>query len=119
MWLPMMRRGIRKKCGFCSPLFISKKMTDADSILDLTRVCAESRAWGNGWDFELYSALNKGAGLSNVQLSKGEEIDIVFPFTMIRLQFREKEWKQIEEREFYAVLNWYPQKVMLGGSVKK
>lgn len=96
-----------------------KKTTDEDSVLDLTRVCAESKAWGNGSDFELYLALNQGVGLSNVQLLEGEEIDVVFPFTMVRSQFREKEWEQVEERKFYAVLNWYPQKVMLGGDLEK
>lgn len=87
------------------------KHEDDDSILDLTAIAFESGAWGNQFDMELMYLLNPELKGLRLQMEKGECREIVFPMTMLDQQFREEAWSHIDDRSFYIVLDYYPQKL--------
>lgn len=90
---------------------ITIKKTDSDDThLDLTEITFESGAWGNQFDMELIMALNPDLDSLTLSLNKGEVKKIVFPITMLDIQFPNKRWKNIDERNFYIVFQYYPVK---------
>lgn len=88
-----------------------EKGEEGQSILDLTNIAFESGAWGNQFDMELMYLLNPQLEGLWIQMEKGECREIIFPMTMLDLQFAEREWERIDEREFYIVLEYYPEKL--------
>lgn len=99
----------RERVGLIT-LRIEKRQEDG-SILDLTGIAFESGAWGNQFDMELMYLLNPQLEGLRIQMEKGECREIIFPLTMLDLQFGENAWEQIDEREFYMVLEYYPKKL--------
>lgn len=88
-----------------------RKWEEGESILDLTGIAFESGAWGNQFDMELMYLLNPQLKGLQLRMEKGDCREIIFPMTMLDLQFAEKEWERIDEREFYIVLEYYPEKL--------
>ena len=88
-----------------------RKNTEDDSILDLTDIAFESGAWGNQFDMELMYLLNPQLERLGLQMKAGECREIIFPITMLDQQFPEREWARIDERQFYIVLQYYPEKL--------
>ena len=85
-----------------------RKTGEDNTILDLSEITFESGAWGNQFDLELFSALNPSVEGLILDLENEEEIKIVFPITMLDIQFSESAWKNVDERNFYIVLQYYP-----------
>lgn len=92
---------------------VVRKTGEDNTILDLSEITFESGAWGNQFDLELFSALNPSLEGLVLELEKGEEIEVVFPITMLDMQFSERAWKNIDERNFYIVLQYYPVKYQI------
>lgn len=88
-----------------------EKMQADESILDLTGIAFESGAWGNGYDMELMYLLNPQLEGLHLRMEEGECREIIFPMTMSDLQFGERAWERIDERDFYMVLEYYPRKL--------
>ena len=99
----------RERVGLVT-LSITKNAQD-DTFLDLTSIAFESGAWGNQFDMELMYLLNPQLERLRLQLEEGESREIILPMTMLDTQFAEKDWEQIDERPFYVVLEYYPEKV--------
>ncbi|MDD3278022.1 MAG: hypothetical protein PHG16_03960 [Lachnospiraceae bacterium] len=91
---------------------IQKKGNDPEDI-DLTKVSAESGAWGNGINGQLFMTLNPGVSIDKIVLEENETAEMILPFSMVDTMFRKDDWKKIEEREFSAVLQLYPEKILL------
>lgn len=91
-------------------LTISKTAPD-ESTLDLTSVAFESGAWGNQFDAELMFRLNPDLESLLLQLDTGETKKVLFPITMLDQQFTPEQWSRIDERVFYIVLQYYPEKL--------
>lgn len=93
---------------------ITVTKTKADNTkLDLTEITFESGAWGNQFDLELFVKLNPDLDGLVLDMEAGETKKIVFPMTMLDVQFSEKSWRHIDERQFYVVVQYYPVKYQL------
>ena len=88
-----------------------------ESALDLTNISFESGAWGGQFDAELMFYLNPDLESLLLQLSDGESTEIIFPIMMLDQQFKSAEWNRIDERIFYIVLQYYPEKLQFAGPV--
>lgn len=99
----------RERVGLVT-LSVTKNAQD-DTFLDLTSIAFESGAWGNQFDMELMYLLNPQLERLRLQMEEGESREIIFPMTMLDTQFAEKDWERIDEKPFYVVLEYYPEKV--------
>ncbi|SDF92646.1 hypothetical protein [Marvinbryantia formatexigens] len=97
-------------------LGIKKNKAD-DTVLDLTNIAFEIGAWHNQHEFFLFEALN-GKGMMQLELKEQEEKEIVFPVYMLDLNFKKKDWEQLERRAVDVVLNYYPEKIILRSNNK-
>ena len=86
---------------------------DQDTMLDLTEIVLETKAWGNGITGELFSVLNSENGSLYEKLAEGETQTIICPFLLADNQFTEKEWKNLNAEKFSLILSYYPEKIML------
>ena len=75
--------------------------------MSFANIVAQSKAWSNGCDFDLYSQLNNMNSIY-VTLAANEEKDIKLPYLMYDFQFKEGEWETVNERDFSLVLSVYP-----------
>ena len=89
------------------------KIQDDNTSLDLSGITFESGAWGNQFDYDLFMHLNPDLESLVLKMEKGEKTTIIFPITMLDIQFSEKSWKNIDERPFYIVIQYYPEKRQL------
>ncbi len=71
----------------------------------------ESLQWHNGYDMFVATLFNEN---NASQICSGETIDLVFPCMVYQEHFRDKEWKDLPNREFYlSKPPLYPTKTML------
>ena len=84
-----------------------KNVSDETQRTETPTFSAESRAWTNGVNFDLYMFLNKEEDV-RTELEPGEEATIVLPYDVMKMHFWEKDWEQIDERSFEVVVNLYP-----------
>lgn len=89
------------------------KTKNDNTKLDLTEIAFESGAWGNQFDLELFMKLNPDLDGLVLEMKAGETKKIMFPITMLDLQFSQKSWHDIDERQFYVVVQYYPVKYQL------
>lgn len=89
------------------------KTKDDNTKLDLTEITFESGAWGNQFDLELFMKLNPDLDGLVLEMEAGEVQKIVFPMTMLDIQFSKKSWSRIDEKQFYVVVQYYPVKYQL------
>lgn len=89
------------------------KVKNDSTTLDLSGVTFESEAWGNQFDFDLFMHLNPNLDNLILELSEDETVTVTFPITMLDIQFSEKSWKNIDNRQFYIVVQYYPEKRQL------
>lgn len=91
-------------------LTFSKRTAD-ESAVDLTCISFESGAWGSQFDAELMFELNPDLESLLLEMDGGESRKILFPVTMIDQQFTAQLWNRVDERIFYIVLQYYPEKL--------
>ena len=89
------------------------KTKDDNTKLDLTEITFESGAWGNQFDLELFMKLNPDLEGLVLEMEAGETQKIVFPMTMLDIQFSKNSWSHIDEKQFYVVVQYYPVKYQL------
>ncbi len=92
---------------------IIEKTHEDDTYLDLTDITFESGAWGNQWDQDIMFGINKGLDSLLLDMKEGECREIIFPITMADFHFAESDWREIDRRDFYIVLEYYPVKYQL------
>lgn len=90
-----------------------KNCGNKQKAVDFSRINAESGAWGNGINGEIFMALNPGVSVQKEVIKPGEVRNVVIPFSMLSTMFKEKDWESIDERVFSTVLNLYPEKIVL------
>ena len=90
-----------------------EKWKDDDTFLDLTNITFESKAWGNQWDHEFFMGINQDLEGLRLEMKAGESRDILFPIATGEIQFPQKEWDMIDQRDFYIVIDYYPVKYQL------
>lgn len=74
---------------------------------------AESGAWSNGIDFDLFTTLNETGTSLMVLLEPGERKELILPFALYSVQFKSNGWDLLESRSFYMVLSTYPVKSII------
>ena len=79
-----------------------------------TNYMAQSQAWANGWDYELYTEINGTAEVVFL-VSPGETVRILLPFNLYKSQFRKQSWENLLKRSFNVVISVYPikEKILL------
>ena len=90
-----------------------EKWKDDDTFLDLTNITFESKAWGNQWDHGFFMGINQELEGLRLEMKAGESRDILFPIAAGEIQFPQKEWDRIDQRDFYIVIDYYPVKYQL------
>ncbi len=88
------------------------KEVEGDVPFDFTSVTLESGAWNNQWDNVIFEALN-GEDCYNIMLEKGEKKQVIIPVILFEMQFSERQWKKVQEREYHIVFSNYPEKKMI------
>lgn len=86
------------------------KLTDDNTRLDATCLYFESGGWGNQFDMDLFFRLNPLEESLYVDLEKNETKEIILPMLMTKDQFRASTWNNIDTRDFYLVIQYYPTK---------
>ena len=77
--------------------------------VDVTQFMAQSGAWANGWDLDLYLALNNTDQV-NVGLEPLTSKTVYLGYSLYDFQFKAKEWGHMTAKEFYLVMTVYPYK---------
>ena len=91
-------------------LTITKASDDGD-ILDLSDMGFSSGAWGNQFDLELFYLLNPGLKDMVLDLAVGEVQQVTLPLTVLESQFTAAQWADIDSREFYVNVQYYPEHI--------
>lgn len=67
-----------------------------------------SDAWINGVDMEKFLMLNSEDVKQKFLLKPGDTITCTLPFLIVKENFTNRQWEQIEQRKFELVLSLYP-----------
>ena len=86
--------------------------SDEEQTMSVANFIAQSSAWSNGWDYDLFLQMNNGES-PNVNLLPYEEKVIKIGYNMYDFQFKDNDWKFVNEREFYIIVSVYPVKNMI------
>lgn len=86
-----------------------KNESDEVKKTSLTQVIAESGAWSNAFDMDLFIALNN-IDKVYISLDGHEERTFKVPYIMYKSQFKSSEWESVKDREYELVLSTYPVK---------
>lgn len=73
----------------------------------------ETEGWSGGVDMNLYLYFNPDAPEMVWELEPGEVRTCILAYPIIPLAFSEKEWREVENREYCYVLSLYPIKKMI------
>lgn len=72
---------------------------------------AQTVTWSNGMDLELFHYLNPGeTGPGYMEMEAGAEKKLVLPYLMTSGQFKETDWKNIEQLKYQISVSIYPVK---------
>lgn len=88
--------------------FTITKISEGKDILDLSNIGFSSGAWGNQFDLELFYLLNPELHNIALALDVGEIQHITLPLTVLESQFTAAQWTDIDNREFYINIQYYP-----------
>ncbi len=83
---------------------------DDERTVSLLNIAAESPGWSNIPAMDLYYAMDKSGTSLVAQLKKGDEVSCELPYLMLRSNFRESEWKKMEDKQYFVTLSLYPEK---------
>lgn len=91
--------------------FTITKNSDSEDRFDLANIGFSSGAWGNQFDMELFYMLNADLDSMVLDFPVGEQQQIVFPLTLLESQFTAAQWVEVDSREFYINLQYYPEHI--------
>ncbi len=87
-----------------------KYIGNSDEIIAPVRYGTfESYSWKNGMDNKIFNELND----NNMVFSKDEIKNIFVISKAVTAQFSDSEWKNVNNRHYYFVLDTYPRKVQI------
>lgn len=87
------------------------KVSDDGNYIDLANIDFSSGAWGNQFDMELFYRLNPTLNDMVLDLEVGTIQQITLPLTLNETHFPQKQWENIDDREFYINLQYYPKHI--------
>ncbi|MDE7424033.1 MAG: hypothetical protein K2N51_10100 [Lachnospiraceae bacterium] len=87
------------------------KTADDESIVALENIAFESGAWGNQFDLELAYLMNPDLEGLRIKMKADESRKILLPMIMNDTHFTDEQWRNIDQRKFYIVLQYYPEKI--------
>lgn len=90
-----------------------KNESTAESQVDLLNIGAETEGWSNIPDMQLYEALGDSQKSLKFNLKPGENVSYRLPFLFLKSNFRDANWKKIEDEKYYITLALYPEKKMI------
>ncbi len=91
--------------------FTVTKISQGSDILDLTAMGFSSGAWGNQFDLELFHLLNQELDSPVLDLAVDGTRKVILPMTMQEAQFTAAQWEEIDSREFYINIQYYPEHI--------
>lgn len=69
-----------------------------------------SDAWRNGVDMPRFLTINSDSMKGKFHLKPGDSFTCTLPFQIVKENFTNRQWKQIDHRNFQLVLSLYPVK---------
>ena len=87
------------------------KNQEGDDTFAFPNVTFSSGAWGNQAEIELFFLLNSHLKSMTLDLAVGETENVILPLVAFETQFTEKQWREVENREYYIDLQFYPEHV--------
>lgn len=91
--------------------FYVTKNTEGDDKFSFPDVGFSSGAWDNQYDMELYYLLNSHLRTMTLDLEVGETQHVILPLVLLEGHFTAAQWKEIDSREFYINLQFYPEHI--------
>lgn len=91
--------------------FTVTKTSPGGDILDFTAMGFSSGAWGNQFDLELFYLLNPELNSPFLDLPDGGTQEVILPLILLESQFTEEQWEEIDSREFYVNIQYYPEHI--------
>lgn len=86
-----------------------ENITDEEKIVSLVQIYAESLAWSNGIDGNLFPIVNEICNdPMRIALCSEETMEIVLPYSLYDFQFQAKSWENIANKKFDLTLSFYP-----------
>ena len=96
-------------------MFVDIKITNRnenETNLEVYPFTAESGAWMNGVNLDIFGLFNANQTLSP-SLKPGEIILLRLPFDLLEEHFSKSSWAKIDQRKFVLVLSLYPVKTSM------
>lgn len=87
-----------------------KNPTTKKQAVDICQFYIEKEGYYNGMALDTFLEQSKGEDTVRI-LGKSEEQEVTLPYILYAYQFKQKDWKQIQEKQFYLVNQRYPVKI--------
>lgn len=87
------------------------KNQEGDDRFAFPNVAFSSGAWSNQAEMELFFLLNSHLKSMTLDLAVGETEKVILPLVVMEHQFTQKQWQEVENREYYIDLQFYPEHV--------
>lgn len=84
-----------------------------EKMVDLLDIAAESEGWCNIPDVQFYDILGESSKPLRLNIEPGETLTYRLPYLFVKANFRNPEWKRIEDKDYYLTLSLYPEKKMI------
>ncbi len=98
------------QCKVLIVTITAENKTAEELILPFHEVAAESDGWHNGLGLTEFCAVNEGITWPDIKLPAGEMTTVKLTFNMYSIQFKNKEWKWVDKRNYSLVFSEYPVK---------
>jgi hypothetical protein len=83
--------------------------TEEAQRMSLVEMCADALIWSNGIELDLYREMNPDfASPARIELAPRQTAEIILPYQLSDVQFKEKDWAKIDEWDFDLSLSTYP-----------
>lgn len=91
--------------------FTITKVSESNDIFDISNIAFSSKAWENQFDMDLFYSLNPELNNMILDLSVGETQQFTLPLTVLESNFSTAQWADIDRREFYINIQYYPEHI--------
>lgn len=89
-----------------------QNLNEVEAPLEVFRFMLQSGAWANGIDHEIFDIFNP-EGKLNMVCKPNEEKTLLLTYSVIKKNFHEQDWVNIDQRNFDLVLSVYPEKGLI------
>lgn len=90
---------------------VSFKNDSSESAdIDILDIGASTSGWSNIPDYDFYYKIGNPERPHHFELKPQEEVRMDLPYLFVKPNFRNGQWKKIEEKEYFLVTSLYPTK---------